>query len=1096
MATTIDTFQPGLGLTQYMLSQGVYPQRDGATFPANDVLATIHTFAGNFNPGSGYNLNGALVPLSQNTALFSLLGTNYGGNGQSNFAVPDLRADVTVGAGQGPGLSDYVVGQQHGQNAISLTQPQLPANAGGASSPVNDLQPTTAITYSISVFGTFPSNGGGGGGPGAVGSIHAFAGNFAPIGLAAEGQLLSISEYETLFQLIGTTYGGDGQSTFALPDLRGRVMVGQSSTYPLGTAFGGETDVITNANMPVNMGGGGQGVSNLQPSLAVTYLIATQGIFPSQGGGNSESAVLGEIFASIANVVPNGYLRCEGQLLPINQNQALFSILGTTYGGNGTTNFALPDLRGRTVIDAGTDPVSGRSVLLGQQVGSETYTISSADIPDLNFSGTPASDTLYGGDGNDSISGLASNDTITGNGGNDTLDGGAGADSLNGGAGNDTYVIDNAGDSITELSGTDTVQTSLASYTLGAGLERLTGTVGTNQSLTGNAGANTITGSTGNDTLDGGTGADSLNGGAGNDTYIVNNAGVMITDASGTDIVQTNLVSYTLGTGLENLAGTSGTGQTLTGNTVANIITGGSGASTLIGLAGNDTLDGGTGADSMDGGADDDTYVVNNAGDTIIDASGTDTVQTALASYTLAADLEILAGTVNIGQALTGNTGDNTITGEHGNDTLDGGTGADSLNGGLGNDTYVIDNAGDTITDASGTDTVQTSLASYTLGAGLEILTGTIGTNQSLTGNAGANTITGSSGNDMLDGSIGADSLNGGAGNDTYIVDDIGDSITDVSGTDTVQSGITYTLAAGLENLTLTGNTAIDGTGNAADNIIIGNSGVNTLAGLDGNDSITAAGGNDFVAGGDGNDTLVGGTGVQILSGDAGMDTIVFNFDDWYVNGGAGLDTGVLDSTNGYLIDMNLFSFERFVGGSGSDQIQTSGSHFMEVDGGAGNDVILGTSQGDLLRGGDDSDLIVGYGGNDAIAGENGNDRMDGGAGNDVITGGAGSDAFAFGVFGAANYDTITDFVAGVDHIELNPAAFTGLTGGSLLLASQFALAGPTAATAQVIFRIASGNGILEYDADGTGAGTAETIAILTGVTSLSASDIYAQWVY
>jgi predicted extracellular nuclease/methionine-rich copper-binding protein CopC len=273
-------------------------------------------------------------------------------------------------------------------------------------------------------------------------------------------------------------------------------------------------------------------------------------------------------------------------------------------------------------------------------------------------------------------------------------------------------------------------------------------------------------------------------------------------------------------------------------------------------------------------------------------------------------------------------------------------------------------------------------------------------------------------------------------------------------------------------------------------------SGANKISGLNGSDLIEGLAGNDFLSGGIGDDSIDGGADVDILSGDAGDDRITFNFQDWYVQGGEGSDTGVLDATNGYLVDMSTFSFERFIGGSGNDRIQTSSASFIEVDGGAGNDILIGTVSGDLLRGGEDSDLIVGNAGNDAIAGENGNDRMDGGAGNDIVTGGAGNDAFAFANAGAADYDVITDFVVGQDHIELNPAFFTGLTGGGLLQASQFALGGPTAASAQVIFRIADGNGILEYDADGSGAGTAQAIAIMAGVTNLTAADIYAQWVY
>jgi len=160
-----------------------------------------------------------------------------------------------------------------------------------------------------------------------VGEIRMFAGNFAPAGwMFCEGQLLAISENETLFQLIGTTYGGDGQSTFALPDLRGRLPIHQGNGFILAETGGAEEITLTvqqipahghavlastnsgNANQPVgnvtaqnasvtiyraqppvvNMNtqavgptGGSQPHSNFQPYLCVDFIISLFGIFPS-----------------------------------------------------------------------------------------------------------------------------------------------------------------------------------------------------------------------------------------------------------------------------------------------------------------------------------------------------------------------------------------------------------------------------------------------------------------------------------------------------------------------------------------------------------------------------------------------------------------------------------------------------------------------------------------------------------------------------------------------------------------------------------------------------------------------------------------------
>ncbi len=97
-----------------------------ATACSNPYVGEICTFAFNFCPQGFAAANGQLLPISQNTALFSLLGTMYGGDGQTTFALPDLRGRAPIGIGHGAGLSNITLGQLGGSETVTLTQAQLP----------------------------------------------------------------------------------------------------------------------------------------------------------------------------------------------------------------------------------------------------------------------------------------------------------------------------------------------------------------------------------------------------------------------------------------------------------------------------------------------------------------------------------------------------------------------------------------------------------------------------------------------------------------------------------------------------------------------------------------------------------------------------------------------------------------------------------------------------------------------------------------------------------------------------------------------------------------------------------------------------------
>ncbi|AIF49638.1 calcium-binding protein [Pelosinus sp. UFO1] len=869
-----------------------------------------------------------------------------------------------------------------------------------------------------------------------------------------------------------TLYGGAGNDTFVVDNVgdvvveaagEGTDTVQSSISYALtpnvenltltGSAningTGNELDNTILGNSGNNIIDGGIGADTMYGGVGNdTFIVDSVGDVVVENVNQGTDTVLASVSytlsANVENLTLTGSANINGTGNVLNNvitgnsgNNIINGEAGadTMYGGVGNDTFIV-DNAGDMVVEAageGTDTVqSSISYALTANVENLTLT-GSADI---------------NGTGNNL------NNVITGNSGNNIINGGAGADTLYGGAGNDTFVVDNVGDVVVEAAGegTDTVQSSI-SYALTPNVEDLTLTGSANINGTGNELDNTILGNSGNNIIDGGIGADTMYGGVGNDTFIVDSVSDVVVENvnQGTDTVLAS-VSYTLSANVENLTLTGSANINGTGNELNNTILGNSGNNIIDGGVGNDFLDGGIGADTIYGGAGNDTFVVDNVGDVVIEAAGegTDTVQSSI-SYTLTPNVEnlTLTGSANIDG--TGNELNNVITGNSGNNMIDGGIGADTMYGGAGNDTFIVDNVGDVVVENvnQGTDTVLASV-SYTLSANVEklILTGSADING--TGNTLNNVITGNSGNNIINGGAGADTMYGGAGDDTFVVDNVGDVVIENvnEGIDLIQSSVSYTLSANVENLTLIGSANINGTGNELDNIITGNGGNNIIDGGIGTDTMYGGAGNDtFIVdnagdivienlnegidtvkssvtytlsdnvenltltgvaeidgtGNELNNTILGNSGNNIIDGGVGNDFLDGGIGADTMYGGVGNDTFVVDNAGDVVIE---------AAGEGVDTVQSVISYTLTPN--VENLTLTGSANIDGT-GNELDNTILGNSGNNVIDGGVGNDFLDGGIGADTMYGGAGNDTFVIDNVGDVVIENVNE---GIDLIQ------------------------------------------------------------------------------
>lgn len=714
------------------------------------------------------------------------------------------------------------------------------------------------------------------------------------------------------------------------------------------------------------------------------------------------------------------------------------------------------------------------------------------------LSGGGGNDYLDGGDGNDSLFGGEGADNFQGGTGNDTMDGGAVLDRIgytdcnsvnfnnattgvnvnlalgkayDGTGGVDTLLNIN----IANGSAYDDVLTGSTAlifeiFNGGAGDDVINGGAITDRlnqrnsnrvtyqtasaGVTVNLAEGTATGGGGNDTLanivqlmgsnfnDMLIGSDTdlteqFDGLAGNDTIDGQGGIDMVRYERSTSGVYANLATGTARDGYGgtdtffNLEGVRGSNfnDTLIGGNADNGTGTTDGFEFFIGGAGDDSIDGGAGYDRVDYNTS--TAAVN----VVLGGTGYGSAQDGFGGTDRLVNIEAVRGSA-FNDVLTGSDtrAFESFEGREGNDIIDGKGGIDRADYERSLAGVRVDLAAGTAADGyGGTDTL----------SNIENVRGSRDFSDSLYGNTLANLLEGLGGNDTLDGRTGADTMIGGDGSDTYYVDNIGDVVSETNailskgGTDTVVSSISYTLGSNVENLRLNSSGAINGTGNALNNLIYA------------------------------------GAGVNVIDGGAGSDTLSFAYATTTGTDGIMLDLGVVD----------LAGRATASGISGADQV----INVENLTGSKYNDKLTGNSAANAIDGGVGNDILNGGGGNDKLTGGDGNDSLSGGLGLDTLIGGVGADSFVFDTaLSNGNRDTITGFSIIDDTIGLDRTVFQQLTAIGTLSADNFRIGAAVDGNDFILYN--SSTGILTYDADGNAAGVGVEFALIgTGLLMTSA---------
>lgn len=230
---------PAVGLNYLIRTAGRNASTSTVLF---DSVGVVVPYAGTVIPAGWMVADGSLLAPAQNPALFAVIGTTYGGDGVTTFALPDLRGRAPVQAGCGPGLACRTLGQQFGSEAATITAAHLPDALGGSRQNLDNNAPSLALNFVCNMFGIFPSR--------TtdnydhvelvIGEVMLYAGSYLDRQPTCGGQILSIAQNQALFSILGTTFGGNGTTSFGLPDLRGRTAIGPRPSAGFDTIYVGQ----------------------------------------------------------------------------------------------------------------------------------------------------------------------------------------------------------------------------------------------------------------------------------------------------------------------------------------------------------------------------------------------------------------------------------------------------------------------------------------------------------------------------------------------------------------------------------------------------------------------------------------------------------------------------------------------------------------------------------------------------------------------------------------------------------------------------------------------------------------------------------------